>query len=243
MIMILSDGRGGTAEAEKQLRLHGDNYCVFFSDVVSASRYAKGNVLIGSAARSNLAKAYAENNIDVVLDVTEKPYSKLSRAALSACRGKMRYVKYVNCDEYDGAKRCLSYGDVAENIKKYSGRVLICAAPETVSAIAELAGDSASEIYVVLKKDIVFNVERALEYSIPLVNVIEADFECGNDTVPAIKKVGAGLVVIAENSEDTEERVESALSAGADVIVTHSSGVEYPNVFADIRDAIIEIHS
>lgn len=244
MIMILSDGGSNAVEAEKQLKLHGDKYFLFFSDVIAASRYAKGNVLIGAAERWSLAKAYAENDVTAVIDVTEIPNSKLSRAALSACPDNMKYVKCVKCNPVEGTKFCLSYKQIADIIQKCDGNVLIYAGPEVISEISRLAGEYSSKIYVALPKDVVFNVERALKYSIPLLNVLEMDMADDKSAVAsAIERVGAKMLVFACDVDEIADKAESALSADAEVIVTHSMGVEYPRIFADVRDAIIEIHT
>lgn len=244
MIMILSDGGTNTAEVEKQLKLHGDEYCLFFSDVISASRYAKGNVLIGKATRWCMAKVYAENNITAVIDITEKTNSKLSRAALLACPKNIKYVKCVRCEAVEGAKSCLSYKQLADKIKNSKGNALIYAQPETVSEISRLAGEFSSKIYVVLPKDIVFDVDRALKYSIPLLNVIEMDMTDEKESVAlAVEKVDADMVIFAAETEKIEEKAMSARSVGAEVIVTHSMGIEYPKIFSNARDAVIEIHT
>lgn len=243
MILILSDGGRDVAEIERQLKLHGQKCLFYFSDMISAARYGKGNVIIGEESRRAISRVYAENRISAVIDATEKPMSKLSLAGLSACNDKIKYVKLVSLQDCEGAAVCLYYKELADRIKKCDKNVLLYANKCTVSAIAALSGENADKMFVTVKKSISFDVDDALGYSIPILNVKEYDIIDGAEVVGnAIKRLSIGLVICTE-ANDTEEKVAAARWMGTDVLLTHSMGIEYPKVVRNIRDAVIEINS
>lgn len=241
MIMVLSDGGVNVAEAKRQLDIHGDKYFFCFSDVVAAARFGAGNVVITEASPFALHKTIQKNKVKAVLDIIETPSSEFSKAALSVCEGKMKYVKYVNFDKYVGTEVCLSYRKIAERIKTIDGNVLLCASPDTVGTIADMT--DAEKMYVTVEKSAVFDTAKALEYSIPLLNVMEADMTDGEYAVEySLRKVSADLMVCV-NDADLETNVSVARRLGVGAIVTHCMGIEYPNTFSEMRDAMIEIHS
>ncbi len=243
MILILSDGGKKTAEIEKQLKLHNDKYVFMFSDFIAASRFGKGNVIIGKPSKREMEKAYKENKIDSVIDATEKPVSKLSQAALSACDGKIKYVKLVRCREYDGAESIYSYKAIGDKVKAIKKNTLVCGSAAVTKIIASWAEEKEDKIFVTVRKSTVFDVEKALEYSIPLLNVKEIEaFTKADEVKCAIEKLSIGQVVFTQECI-TDELVEVAKEMGAKVYITHSAGVEYPYCVDNMRDALILIHS
>ena len=243
MILILSDGGKKVAEIEKQLKLHNDKYVFMFSDFIAASRFGKGNVIIGKPSKREIEKAYRENKIDSVIDAIEKPVSKLSQAALSALDGKIKYVKLVKCNEYDGAEIVLSYKMLGEKVKAIKKNTLIYGSAAVTGAIASRAGEKEDKIFVTVKKSPVFDVEKALKYFIPLLNVKEFDAFTKTDEIKqAIEKLSIGQVIFTEENV-TDELIETVKEMGAKVYVTHSAGIEYPYCVNNMRDALILIHS
>lgn len=243
MIMVLSDGGMITAEVEKQLKLHNDEYMFFFSDVIAASRFGKGNVLIGKPSKREMRKVYSENNIDGVIDATEKPVSKLSQAALSACNEGMKYVKLVKCKSFEGANTVLSYKEIAGIIKNSKKNTLVYAPGIVTGEIARLTDGNEDKIFVTVRKSPVFDVEKALEYNIPILNVKEYnDFSEIAAMKSAIDRFSIGQVVYTPD-RISEEAIDEAKNMGIKVILTHSTGIEYPVCVNNMRDAVIEIHS
>ncbi len=243
MIMVLSDGGKFTAEVEKQLNLHNDKYVFFFSDVIAASRFGKGNVIIGKPSKREMARVFSENKIDGVIDATEKPVSKLSQAALSACNDKIKYVKLVKCGKYEGAETIFSYKDIADRIKRCKDNTLIYGTGAVTKGIAKLTEGNENKIFVTVKKSPVFDVEKALEYSIPIFNVKEYDaFSKADEMKKAIDTLSVGQVVFIEE-EISEDMIEVGKQMGVKLILTHSMGIDYPVCVNNMRDALIEIHN
>ena len=243
MILVLSDGGKNLVEIEKQLKLHNDKYVCMFSDFIVASRFGKGNVLIGKPSKREFEKVYRENKIDAVIDATEKPVSKLSQAALSAISENIKYIKLAPCREYEGAEICLSYKTLADKIKNHKDNTLIYGASGATRTIAEYAEERADKIFVTVKKSPVFNVNKALEFGIPIFNVKESDELTVTDEIKkAVEKLSVGQVIFTENSL-TDELIDSAKEMGASVYITHSAGIEYPYCVNNMRDALILIHS
>ncbi len=243
MILILSDGGKKIAEIEKQLKLHNDKYVFMFSDFIAASRFGRGNVIIGKPSKREIERAYMENKIDSVIDATEKPVSKMSQAALSACDGKIKYVKLVKCKEYDGAETILSYKMIGDKVKAIKKNTLIYGTPAVTKAISSWAGEGEDKIFVTVRKSPVFDVEKALEYSIPLLNIKEFETFTKTDEIKiAIEKLSIGQVVFTEETA-TDELIGAAKEMNVKAYVTHSAGVEYPYCVNNMRDALILIHS
>lgn len=239
--MVLSDGGVNVAEAKRQLDIHGDRYFFCFSDVLAAARFGTGNVVITEAYPSALRKIIKKNRVKAVLDITETPMSTLSKATLSAADGKVKYVKCVKCERHSGTERCLSYGDVADKIRDNDGNTLMCTASYVVSAIAKETGEDIRKMFAFIEKSVSFNTEKALEYSIPLLNVSESDMTDGEYAAEyMLKKTSSNMMICTE--EVDKGYVVAALKLGVKVIFTHGSGIEYPKTVADIRDALIEIH-
>lgn len=243
MILVLSDGGKKTAEIEKQLKLHNDKYVFMFSDFIAASRFGKGNVIIGKPSKREIEKVYKENKIDSVIDATEKPVSSLSQAALSACDSRIKYVKLVGCKEREGAETLLSYKAIGDRVKAIKKNTLIYGSAAVTKAIASWTREKEDKIFVTIEKSPIFDVEKALEYSIPLLNVKEFDAFTKTDEIKkAIEKLLIGQIVFTEESI-TDELIETARGMGVKVYVTHSSGIEYPYCVNNMRDALILIHS
>lgn len=243
MIMVLSDGGENVAEAKRQLGIHGDKYFLCFSDVVAAARFGMGNVVITEASPSALCKILQKNKVKAVLDITETPSSELSKAALSVCGGKTKYVKYVNFEKRMGTEVLLSYREISERIRTNDGNVLLCASSDTVRAIAEITNADVDKMYVIMEKSTVFDTEKALEYSVPLLNVMEADMTDGKYAVEYVLRKTSANLMVCVNDADLETNVSVARKLGVGVIVTHRMGIEYPKTVSEMRDALIEIHS
>ncbi len=245
MVLIVSDGSALVSDVEKHLDLHGDRYIVYYTDFRAAGRVGHGNVIVGMPTAKSVAEAIRTNYITVIIDAVAEPMSRLSDAAQEACTAlKIDYVKYIKTEKPDGTRLYLYYSHIAEMVMKCRGSVLFYAKPCTVSAISQLVGEEyADKMYVPVPKEVVFNTAAALEYKIPLLNVIETECSWGSETVSdMINKTGAGLIVCDE-ADGIEDKISAAETAGIPVIFTHSMGREYKCVAATARDAVIAVHN
>ncbi len=241
MIMILSDGSPKVAEIEKKLKLHNQKYIVYFSDIVAAARYGKGNVTVGSPDRYAIRQECGKYKITDVIDVSENPYSELSKEGLFACRGDIRYIKYMELPEISGVKLCMSYKKIADRIEKSGRNTLMYASHKTVREIAGYSGENKTKIYVPVLKTGIFDVNSALQYSVPLCNVTELDGTEGCDAVSeAIERCNAGLIV-CDGTYGFEDKVKAAKKTGAEVIRTHGYGIEFPHVALNADDVIYAV--
>ena len=153
MVLVLSDGGSGVLRVVKQLEIRDEKYIVYFMNFLGAGRFGKGNVIVGDGSAASIAAAISKNRADAVIDAVEEPKSRSSVNACRACRDGVKYIKYVNMEESYGARKCLSYRQLASMICRGNGAVLY-ASPVTVSGIAAVGGDDAArKMYVpVVKK-------------------------------------------------------------------------------------------
>lgn len=245
MVLIVSDGSLLAAEVEKHFELSGDRYIEFYTDFKAAGRVGRGNVIVGAPTEKSVAAAIKTNYITAVVDAVAEKNSALSDSAQKACAALgVGYVKYIKTQKPDGTRLYLYYSHIAEMVVKCRGGVLFYAKPCTVGAIAQLAGEEyADKMYVPVPKEVVFNTDAALEYKIPLLNVIETECSWGTDTVlDMISKTGARLIV-CDGTDGIEDKISATEKIGIPVIFTHSMGREYKCVAATARDVVIAVHN
>ena len=120
---------------------------------------------------------------------------------------------------------------------------MIYGSAAVTKAIASYADEKEYKIFVTVRKSPVFDVEKALEYSIPLLNVKEfEEFTKADEIKKAIEKLEIGQVIFTEEGI-TDELIDVAKDKGVKVYNTHSAGIEYPYCVNNMRDALILIHS
>lgn len=245
MILILSDGGEPTVEAAEQLEMRYEEYLIFFTDFVSAGTYGKGSVLVGRPTEEALCDTIQKIRASAVIDAVTEPASAMTRAALSACRKiGIKYVKCAAVRPVDGARLGLSYEQIAEEIKSCRGNTILYAEAAVVSAIARLVGkENADKMYVPVPKAAVFDTATALEYGIPLLNVVECGQVHGADAVSElIARVGAGMLV-CDGTKGITDMTGAGAAAEIPVILTHRFGAGLSNVAATAEDAVIAARS
>lgn len=243
MIMILSDGGTAVLRIQKHLDIRDEKYFVYFTAFEAAGRFGSGSVIVGDGTERSLRSVSAQNNVTAVIDAVCEPASEISAAAMRVCRENIPYVKYVNMEDDYGAKLCLSYRQLAEMITRCGGNVLMYASPQTVRAVVENLTDGGSRLYVPVLKSAGFDADAALEYSVPLRNVIEADGIDGAEFVEeTINKVEA-KAVICDCSVSTADKAEAARLTDIPMIVTHNMGMEYSHAAATAADAAIAVRT
>lgn len=243
MIMILSDGGTAVLRIQKHLDIRDEKYVVYFTAFAAAGRFGSGSVIVGDGSERSLRSVIARNRVTAVIDAVCEPASEISRTAMRVCADGLPYVKYVNMEEDYGAKLCLSYRQLAEMIAHCGGNVLMYAAPQTVRTVAANLSDAGDALYVPVLKSAGFDANAALEYSIPLRNVIEADGVDGTEFVTeTVNKVGAKAIV-CDCTVSTADKAAAAKAADIPMIVTHNMGMEYTAAAATAADAAIAVRA
>lgn len=237
MVLILSDGGAGVLRIAKQLEIRSVGYMVYFTSFLSAGRFGNGSVIVGDASAAALSDAIKRNRISVVIDALEEPRARLSQIAYSVCGDRVKYIKYVNIEENFGARKCLSYRYLFELIMRSKGAVMYASAV-TVSGIVSEGGEKVAEkLYVPIVKTAEFDTESALEYSVPIRNIIECDLIDGKRAVKdMLERTGASMIVCDTSINVADKSVIGDL-LNIPVFITHNMGMEYPEAAASARDA------
>ena len=114
-------------------------------------------------------------------------------------------------------------------INEQDDKVLFYAAPKTVRKIASDVTDT-SKLFTTILRGVSFDVELALEFGIPLLQVVENDSLDSEEAVLyAINKTGATMLV-CDTTVTTSDKIAAAEKQGIPVILTHGTGVEYSKV-------------
>lgn len=243
MVLVLSDGGSGVLRVVKQLEIRDEKYIVYFMNFLGAGRFGKGNVIVGDGSAASIAAAISKNRANAVIDAVEEPKSRSSVNACRACRDGVKYIKYVNMEESYGARKCLSYRQLASMICRGNGAVLY-ASPVTVSGIAAVGGDDAArKMYVPVVKNAVFDTDAALEYSVPIMNVIETNVIDGKESVEEVLKRTGASMIICDTSVNAADKVRAGDLLNIPVLITHNMGMEYPEAAAAARDAAMFVRS
>ena len=231
MILVLSGGGNEAREFAALLeRDHIPHLCVF-SSFADAGSYGRGNAVVGRMKQSSLEGIFRRNPIRGVVDVMAGGNNGQSAAAMAACgECGMPYVKYLRLPiargAYDHVMVSGSYRAAADYINAHLGHVLFYAMPETVRMIAGQVLDQ-SCLYTPILRGISFDVELALEFGIPLVNVMELDGIDGVAAVSnAIERIDAKLL-ICDGATSILDKVSAAEQKKIQMIVTHKMGIEY----------------
>lgn len=239
MILILSDGGSLASDVESQLDLYGDRYINFYTDFRAAGSRGRGSVLVSAPNASAIVSAIRDNRITSLIDCMEQANAEVQTVC---ARLKVRYVKYLNIKQRPGLKLCLYYAGIADMIKR-GNNALFYASARTVRAIADAVGrENSDRMYTTVMKSAEFDTSVALEYSIPLLNVIESEMTDSVEEVAAmIKKTNADILV-CDDTVAIEAKAEAAFGLGIPIILTHSMGIEFVKAAATARDAVIAIH-
>lgn len=245
MVMILADGSSLAIDVKKQLDIYNERYIMFYTDIKAAGSSGSGNVIIGAENVASIIEAIRDIRATAVIDATVEPQANISVAGQTACRtAKIPYVKYIKIEEKPGLQLCLSYAKIGELIKYCGGNALFYAASWTVSAIVDATeGAYKDKMYVPVLKNAVFDTASALEYSVPLLNVVEAELIDGEEAVASMMKKTGAKIIICDTTVTPDDKAAAAFMAGVPIVITHSMGMEYIKAVPTARDAVIAIHT
>lgn len=241
MILVLSGSGEEAREMMGALKQERIDHLCFFTSFADAGNYGSGNAFVGRLSVQGAKDLLRQNVITGVLDVLTEGNQEQSLVMMEACeQAKVPYVKYLKLQStfsYDRAEVFATYTALAEAVDKLSGKVLFYARPETVRQIAKRVTD-VSRMYVPIPRGIRFDVELALEFGIPLLQVMENDGIDGEDAVRhAIERCGAELLV-CDGSGGTMDKLAVAEERGIPILFTHTMGIEYTKVVQASEDAM-----
>ena len=239
MILVLAGG----SEAKKftgMLDRNEISYLCVFSNFAAAGSYGDGSAIVGRFQKESMLSLLKREEIKGVADLCEAPDARQSQAAMAACEDLgIPYVKYlhmpVSLDALFGARMNGSYDKIAENINTRIGNVLLYAGPETVRALVKRVKDPA-RLYTPILRGIRFDVDLAMEFDLPLRNVVELEGVDGVEAVKtAIGKTEAKLL-ICDGTVSIPDKLEGAKQLGVDGIVTHKMGIEFSKTVWNIAE-------
>ncbi len=229
MILVLS-GSGGEArsfsvllETEKL-----EHLCVL-PTLQEAAAFGCGNVVVGRFGVREMEELLRGEKIHGVADLDSGEVT-MSEVAMIACENlEIPYIKYLplpNAERELIAGTVGSYQEIAEGIDCLSGSVLLYTTPAAAMAIAGMVKNP-EKLYTPILRGSSFDVDKALEYGLPLLNIQEVDSLDGVDAVTQlIGKVEAKLI-ICDGSWDLSDKLAAAELAQIPVILTHKTGIEY----------------
>ena len=247
MILVLS-GPGKEAR-ELSVRLNEEmvEHLCFFSSFSDAGNYGKGNVYVGKINEREAEQLLRTNGIRGVVDVAEESNIMHALAVMKASeRCGIPYVKYLRIpkpkDSCGQVRVMGSLCAVAEAVNDQEGKVLFYATPKTVKHIAKHVKD-ASKLFTTIQRGVRFDVDLALEFGIPLLQVVETDNTNGEESVRyAIHKIGASMLV-CDTSVSVSDKITAAEKQGVPVILTHGTGIEYSKVVHSADAAMAQIRA
>ncbi len=238
MLLVLSNGGRGAAAVSALLDSLGADYVFHFPTLKDAGGFGKGDVFVGKLSYKSLIKMIRQNRVNAVIDIITTPAASDSHVAVNAADDlKIPLIKLIRPTVPEGTRiaaepgrvKCeinYSYAAVAEKINKTVGTTVFLSRPVSVRAVADEVFDR-SELYVPVGASAEFDVDAALEYGIPLINVREYNNLNSREGIrEALKDAGAKLL-ITDSATDIAEKLSAAGDAGADVIFTQGSGYDY----------------
>lgn len=250
MILVLSDGGSLSNELYRFLEICGLPNIFHFSDFSEAGTFGKGSTIVGRASYKSFKRVLVKNNIDCVIDVIDAPVSKASAAMLEAAKElDIPVIKLIlpifrlnpNIAENTGVPIMTeySYKNAAETVNNTFGNVLFLARPYNVKAVSESVFDLGA-LYTPISSGVEFDVELALEFGIPLLNVIAVDNFSGTQGIENIINMVDAHLLVTDSSTELFDKLEAAARTGCSVMFIQNTGYEYEYI-ADNFDKLSEL--
>lgn len=230
MILVLSGGGNEAKTFSALLEKENIPHLCVFATFAEAGTYGRGNAVVGRLNGRAMEHLLQKESICGVVDVALGGTAQ-SAAAMEACKNlHIPYVKYLRLPavetDYHQVLMTCSYAEAAKQINSLLNTVLLYTAPETARAIAGYV-EKPELLFAPILRGISFDVELALEFGIPLVNVIETDGIDGVSAVrAAVEKTGAKML-ICDGSCEIADKLAAAEKLEIPVVITHRMGMEY----------------
>lgn len=242
MILVLSGSGSEAREFSAVLDKEEIVYLCMLPTLKEAAAYGSGNLMVGKFDSEQMEELFRTEGITGVADV-DAGGNDMSRVAMAACeKAGIPYVKYLPLPD---AGRTLvtgmagSYREIADGINCLTGATILYTTPAASSAIAQMV-EKPDRLYTPVLRDGSFDVEQALEYGLPLLNVIAVDSLDGADAVSQlICRVGAKLLV-CDGSRGIADQIAAADAAGIPVVLTHKTGMDYTRTAWSL-DALLRV--
>ena len=240
--MVLSSGGRRAAELAERLNAIGAEFIYHFESFGEAGGFGKGDVIVGKLSYRGLMRTVRQNRVTAIADIITAPASHGSLVAANVAEDlKIPLIKLIEPTVSAGTPVSVgpekvscaveySYAAVANRINNTVGSAVFFARPMNVRVIAEQVFDR-SALYVPVLAAGEFDVDLALEYGVPLLNVKEYDGISGKDAILKILRGTGAKMLITDSALGISDKLEAAAEVGAEVIFTQSSGYEYKNIF------------
>ncbi|MEG2670256.1 MAG: hypothetical protein RR957_07295 [Oscillospiraceae bacterium] len=190
--------------------------------------------MVGKITKNSLARTINDNKITGVIDVISERTPDSSLIAMDICHVlKIGYVKYIRYSVEETQFKNLtihsSYSEISDIANSKHGNVMFYAKPQNVKRIADKVYDKKC-LYVPILKGIGFDVERAMEYGIPLNNVVEMPSIEGEAAVMEAIRKHSAVLVITDEVTNVKDKVIGAEKLDVPVILTQPFGLEYDKI-------------
>lgn len=237
-------------ELSKTLDGIGADYLFHFSKLSEAGGFGSGSAVVGKLSYKSLVRIIRKNGVDAIIDIKRVPKSRESLVALNVAGDlNMPLIKVIvptvppdlSVSADPDKVRCsidYSYESIAAKINNTVGSAVFLANPVNVRPIADLVFDR-NALYTPVPAASDFDVELALEYGIPLLNVREYDDFSGREGIRRVLSDAEARLLITDSVLDVSDKLSAASDVGAEVIFTQTSGYDYENIF-DNYDALCE---
>ncbi len=242
MLLVLSSGGRGAREISDRLTRAKADYIFHFEDFAAAGGFGKGDVIVGKLSYRSLARIVRQNRVSAIIDSIRTPDAHGSLAALNVAEDmKIPLIKLIRPTvprnvsvAADPEKvKCgvdYSYAGVAAKINNTVGGAVFLSRPINVRVIAEKVFDR-NALYVPIPAAPEFDVDLALQYGVPLLNVKQYNDFGGKEGIAEVLKDAEAKLLITDSALNISDKLAAAGEVGAEVIFTQTSGFDYENIF------------
>lgn len=240
MLLLVSEGGREAGSFQTLLKDHHISYLGCYPTLLDAGTYGCGDAIVGTITKGMLCKTLHENQIWGVVDILSEPYVNDSLLVIEGCtKQKVPYLKYIHFPSLktEHAISCPTYKMAAKQINGQTGNVLCYAAPQTVNGLAKRVFDL-SCIYVPITKEYTFDVERAVQYGIPIRNIIERPLLDGYEATAALLATYDISCVVLDGSIPWEDKLPAILEKKIPVLLVHRYGIDFPHVATSTSEVI-----
>lgn len=246
MLLVLSKGGRGAREISECLSRNDGKFMFWFEDLSEAGGFGKGDVIVGKLSYRSLLRTVKQNRITGIIDSIPTPEAHGSLVALNVAEDlKLPLAKLIrptvpkNISVAADPKKVdtvieYSYEKVASKINNTVGNAVFLSRPVNVRIIAEKVFDR-NALYVPIAEGAEFDVDLALGYGVPLLNVKQYNDFFGREGILRVLKDTEAKLLITDSAADISDKLAAAGEAGAQVIFTQSSGYDYENIFDNLN--------
>lgn len=248
MILVLADSGLLTQSMKHFLSENNIDSIFHFPSISDAGAFGKGNVIVGKASYKSFERIVRKNNINCIIDIISVRQSKTSYTAIDVCsKLEIPIIKFVTptlllkryvIDKYN--VDCVvdyAYANIAERINNTVGNVLFLAKSYNVKAIADLVFDRGA-LYTPISAGFQFDVDLALEFGIPIMNVLAIDDNKNENVIEEIIRKIDAQILITDSSSEIFKKLNLASKLGMQIIFTQNTGIDFTNIVDDYESLL-----